>query len=204
LSDRGPIGIVLAGGAGARLGAGRPKALVELAGATLLARAVLTLEEVCVEVVVAAPATLALPGCRAPRVDDPAGAAGPLAGIVAAVRAHPGRGAIVLGVDFPLVTPAFLRALIARRGSHHAVIPAPGGRAQPLAAVYAAAALAHLAARFETGERAVTAATAGLDAVRPDDAALAAITGGKDALLNVNTPADLAAAARALGPAFQG
>ena len=198
MSARAPIGIVLAGGAGTRLAAGRPKALVELAGTTLLARAVATLAEVCDGVVVAAPAALALPGCPAPRVDDPPGAAGPLAGIVAAARAHPQRDAVVLGVDFPLAGAALLRGLLARLGDREAVIPAPGGRAQPLVAVYTARALARLAARFEAGERAVTRTSAALDADRPDDAALEMLPGGGAALLNVNAPEDLAAAARAL------
>lgn len=199
MSARAPVGVALAGGAGARLAAGRPKALVELAGGTLLARAVAALRAVCDGVVVAAPASLALPGCPAPRVDDPPGAAGPLAGIVAAARAHPDRDAIVLGVDFPLAGEALLRGLLARLGPRDAVIPAPGGRAQPLVAVYSARALERIAARFDAGERAVTRATAALDADRPDDVALDALPGGAAALLNVNTPADLAVAARALG-----
>lgn len=201
MSARGPLGIVLAGGAGERLAAGRPKALVELAGGTLLARAARTLGSVCDGVVVSAPGAMALPRCPAPRVDDPPGAAGPLAGIVAAARAHPGRDAIVLGIDFPLAGAALLRALLARLGTREAVIPAPGARPQPLVAVYTVRALARIAARFDEGERAVTRAVAGLDADRPDDAALAALPGGAVALLNVNTPADLAAAARSLAGA---
>lgn len=198
MSARAPLGVVLAGGAGTRLGAGRPKALVELAGATLLERAVAALRNLCDGVVVAAPASLELPGCTAPRVDDPSGAAGPLAGIAAAARAHPGRDAIVLGVDFPLAGEALLRGLLARLGPGEAVIPAPGGRAQPLVAVYRARALSKMAARFAAGERAVTRATESLDADRPGDATLAALPGGAAALLNVNTPDDLTAAARAL------
>jgi len=189
---------VLAGGEGRRLGLGRPKALAALGGATLLDRAVATLEAACGDLLVAAPATLALPGCRAVRVDDPPGVAGPLAGLVAAARARPRCDAVVLGVDFPLVTPAWVAALLGHVASCDAVLPCPGGRPQPLAAVYTARALEHLVARFEAGERAVTAALAGLNAARLDDAALAALPGGADALLNVNTPDDLERALRAL------
>jgi molybdopterin-guanine dinucleotide biosynthesis protein A len=55
-----------------------------------------------------------------------------------------------------------------------------------------------MAAAFAAGERAVTAATATLDADRPDDEALEAIEGGAAAFLNVNTPDDLDRAARRL------
>ncbi len=193
------LGIVLAGGTGTRLGAGRAKALVELGGHTLLERACATLSACCDDLVVAAPAALELPGCPAPRAADAPGTAGPLAGIVAGAAARPARDAIVLGVDFPLVTPAWLGALAARRGGREAVIPAPGGRIQPLVAVYAAPALETLAARFAAGERAVTRAARALDADLPDDAALDLLPGGRAALLNVNTPADLEAARAALG-----
>jgi molybdopterin-guanine dinucleotide biosynthesis protein A len=198
LNPRAPLGVALAGGAGTRLGLGRPKALALLGGVTLLERAVATLRSLCDEVVVAAPASLHLPDCPAPRADDPPGGAGPLAGIVGAVHGRTDRVAVVLGVDFPLIAPAALRALLARLGAHDAVIPAPGGRAQPLVAVYAPAGLRRMAAAFAAGERTVTAATATLDADRPDDEALEAIEGGAAAFLNVNTPDDLDRAARRL------
>jgi molybdopterin-guanine dinucleotide biosynthesis protein A len=199
LSEAGTLGIVLAGGAGRRLGAGLPKALVTLSGRTLLERAVATLYETCDDVVVAAPAQLALPACPAPRAADPEGAAGPLSGLIGGWRAAPGWRAIVLGADFPLARAGALRALAARLAGEEAVIPAPGGRPQPLVAVYAPRALAALEASFAAGVRAVTVATAGLEAVRPDDAALAALEGGLDNFFNVNTPEDLAEAARRLG-----
>src|SRR5439155_8105257 len=96
-----------------------PKALVRLAGVTLLERALAILSAVCDEVVVVAPAGLALPapaaradpaspGAResgsAPgvrRVNDPPDAAGPLAGVVAGLGARAFARAIVLGVDLP-------------------------------------------------------------------------------------------------------
>jgi molybdenum cofactor guanylyltransferase len=193
-----PLGIVLAGGTGERLAAGKPKALVELAGTTLLARAVATLEALCLPVVVAAPADLALPGCPVPRVADAAGG-GPLAGLAGAWRAVPGRTSIVLGVDFPLVRVAALRALLDRLGEVEAVIPEPGGRPQPLVAVYAAAAMARMAALFDQGIRAVTRASADLHALRVGDADLALIEGGLENFMNVNTAADLLEAARRLG-----
>jgi molybdopterin-guanine dinucleotide biosynthesis protein A len=196
------LGVLVAGGAGARLGAGVPKALARLGGGTLLARATGTLASACDEVVVVAPAALDLPrDPRARRVDDAAGASGPLAGMVAGLAAASWDRAFVLGVDFPFLTATTVKALLerldrARREdpSADAVIPAPGGIAQPLAAAYAPRARDLLAARLAAGERAPGRALGALVTLALDDTALAAVPGGADAFFNLNTPADLAAA----------
>jgi len=97
------------------------------------------------------------------------------------------------------VSAALLRALGERLGEDPALVPAPGGRAQPLAAWYAPAALAPLAAALARGERALVPAVAALAPRYVDDAALAALGAGPSSFLNVNTPGDLAEAARAAG-----
>lgn len=196
----GTLGILLAGGRGSRLGLGTPKALAPWAGGTLLAHALATLREACDDVVVSAPREMALPVPDELRAADPAGAAGPLAGLVAGLASRPWTRAVALGVDLPLVNAALLRSLGGLLGEHAAVVPAPGGRAQPLAAWYAPAALAPLAAALARGERALVPAVAALSPRYADDATLAALGAGPDAFLNVNTPADLAGAARAAGP----
>jgi molybdopterin-guanine dinucleotide biosynthesis protein A len=195
----GTLGILVAGGRGTRLGLGVPKALAPWAGGTLLSRALATLRECCDDVVVAAPRDLALPVPDAQRAFDPPGAAGPLAGLVAGLASRPWARALALGVDLPLVSGSLLRALGERLAPHAAAAPAPGGRLQPLAAWYAPAALAPLAAALARGERALVPAVAALAPWVADDAALAALGAGPREFLNVNTPADLAEAVRAAG-----
>lgn len=196
------LGILLAGGHGRRLGADRPKALAELGRRTLLARAQEALAAACDDVVVVAPASLALPVEAARRVHDAEPGEGPLAGLVAGLAARPCERALALAVDLPLASPAWLRALLAQLGDATAVVPAPGGVPQPLAAAYAAAAFAPLADARARGGRALVPEVRALAGVRwLDDAALAAMPGGAGALLNVNTPADLDAAARSLAHA---
>lgn len=192
------LGLIVAGGAGRRLGAGVPKAAARLGGCTLLERAVATLRPICDAVVVAAPAGLMLPEAGVPRVDDAPGGAGPLAGLVAGLAARAHRIAIVLGVDFPLMRTAALAALRDARGAHPAVVPEPGGVPQPLAAVYANAAAARLEAAWWAGERSVTAAALALGPSRPGDAELEVLDGGLANFFNLNTPADLAEAGRRL------
>ena len=60
------LGVIVAGGRGARLGLGRPKAFAEVGGMTLLARAEAVLAALCDAIVIAAPASLELPPHRFP------------------------------------------------------------------------------------------------------------------------------------------
>lgn len=195
------LGILVAGGQGSRLGLGVPKALAPFAGGTLLSHAIATLRAVCDDVVVCAPRSLDLPVPDELRVfdaEDAEGAAGPLAGVVAGLASRPFARALVLGVDLPLVDAGLLLALGERLSGNAAVVPAPGGREQPLAAWYAPSALVPLAAALARGERALVPAVLALSPLLVDDAALAALGAGADAFLNVNTRDDLAGAERAV------
>jgi len=191
--------VLLAGGRGKRLGAGLPKALVVCGGRTLIARALDTLEALCDAVVVVAPRELELPVPRAQRVDDPPGAAGPLAAMVTGLASRPFEEALVFAVDLPLVTPAALAALRARRGDALAVMAAPGDVPQPVAAWYASGARAPLATALEGGERSLIAACRTLAPMLVGDAELAAMPDGGGFQWNVNTFEDLARAERLLG-----
>ena len=197
----GTLGVLVAGGAGRRLGRGTPKALVEVAGRTLLERALATLGAACDEVIVAAPAALELPALDAMRVADVPGAAGPLAGVVAGLAARRFERALVLGVDFPLMQSGALAKLRDMVGDEVALVPAPGGRPQPVAAVYRPGAAAALAAALARGERALTTAVMALGPRVLTDAELETLEGGLDNFFNVNTREDLAEAERRLGRA---
>jgi molybdopterin-guanine dinucleotide biosynthesis protein A len=197
------LAVVLAGGRGERMAAAAPKALLELEGSTLLERAVATARGACDQVVVAAPAEMRLPDAGAGRVADPPEAAGPLAGMVAGLRARRFDAAVVLAVDFPLATAATLRRLLerlvgARDGGRCAAVPSPGGVPQPLLAAYAPEAVAPLAAALAAGVRSPVAAVRELGVEWVTDDELARWPGGAGALLNVNTPQDLEKARAAL------
>jgi molybdopterin-guanine dinucleotide biosynthesis protein A len=209
------LGVLLAGGRGERLGLGVPKAHATLGGVTLYERALTALASVCARVWVAAPVAMTLPktpatGSRTIRVNDPSDAAGPLAGIAAVTTdetfaiesARDGARIVTLAVDLPLVTTATLRGLLDAfdtMGSPPgatALIPAPGGHAQPLAAVWSRAALEALVRAFAGGERSVTRAATTLGARLLDDAALARLGIADEIARDVDTAADLAAASR--------
>lgn len=188
------LGVLLAGGRGERLGAGVPKALVPCAGRTLLERAHAVLDAVCDVVVVVAPGVMDLPIAVSDRVDDPAGRGGPLPAVVAGLRAREHDEAFVLAVDLPLMEVSALTRLRDRRGNALAVVPRPGGVAQPLAAWYSGRARDLLAIEVEAGERSVTAAVALLSPVWVEDAELVTWPGGREAWSNVNTREELAMA----------
>ena len=188
--------IVLAGGRGTRLGMNMPKAAVSLCGRTLLARAVATASAAADDVVVVAPADLALPATPARRVDDPPNAGGPLGGILAGLRSVAGCAGptIVLAVDFPLVRAETLQWLRAALGSDRAVMPAPLGIWQPLVAVYGSDVLDVFERQWRAGVRSIMQAVREIQPRIVGDDELDPRPGGVDEFLNVNTREELAVA----------
>jgi molybdopterin-guanine dinucleotide biosynthesis protein A len=178
-----PVGVILAGGRGRRLGG--DKALVDLAGRPLITYALAALEAVVADVVVVAKADTALPDLG-PRIGvwvEPDEPRHPLAGIAYALRRAGGRSVLVCAADMPLVTPGLLETIVAAGSDVTCgVVPRAGGRLQPVCALYGPGALTELE-RFPAGARA-TDVVAGLDVVTLD-------VGDADAFLSVNTHADL-------------
>ncbi|HVS28670.1 MAG TPA: NTP transferase domain-containing protein, partial [Solirubrobacteraceae bacterium] len=127
-----PVGVVLAGGAGRRLG-GLGKASIELAGRPLLDYPISALREVCAEVAVVAKRDSRLPALPASvaRWNEPDEPRHPLTGILHALERSAGRGVLVCAVDMPLVDAATLRALLAlanaRAGALAVVAGSPDG-----------------------------------------------------------------------------
>jgi molybdopterin-guanine dinucleotide biosynthesis protein A len=126
---------ILAGGKSTRMGA--DKAFVEYGGRTLLARALDLARSVTPEVrIVGSAERFAL---FAPVVEDMFRDCGPLGGIHAALRASGTELNVMLAVDMPFVSWAFLQYLISQSGSAPeaaVVVPRGNGNWQPLCAVY--------------------------------------------------------------------
>jgi molybdopterin-guanine dinucleotide biosynthesis protein A len=197
---RGTLGIVLAGGAGLRLGLEVPKAEAVVHGMTLRDRALETLAAVCDAVVLVSPrARVAAAAIGDVRWIEDEGE-GPLSGIVAGLGVDTFDRALVLGVDFPLVRPPLLHALLdtLERSRAAAVMCAPRGIPQPLVAAYAPSAAEALQRAFAAGERSITRAMVVMGAAVVTDDFIITHGGGLDELMNVNTPEDIAAAGRAL------
>jgi molybdopterin-guanine dinucleotide biosynthesis protein A len=126
---------ILAGGKSTRMGA--DKAFVEYGGRTLLARSLDLARSVTSEVrIVGSAEKFAL---FAPVVEDVFCNCGPLGGIHAALRASVTELNLILAVDMPFVSWAFLQYLISQAGNAPeaaVVVPRGAGNWQPLCAIY--------------------------------------------------------------------
>ena len=172
-----PVGVVLAGGAGRRLGG--DKARAPLAGRPLWAWVAAALATVVGEVVIAARPDTALEGCDREVWREPlAGPRHPLAGLAAALQRSGGRGVLACPVDLPFVTPGLLAALLTAPGD---VAVAEG---QPLLGRFPAAAGPDLGAAARAGDP----ARATVAALAPT---VVAVADAAHVLFNVNTADDL-------------
>jgi molybdopterin-guanine dinucleotide biosynthesis protein A len=180
-------GVILAGGAGRRLGG--DKALVEVGGRPLAAGPLEALRKVCRPVVVLARAQTRLPPLGEPPppvwLEDDEQPRHPMTGVVHALRHAEGRPVLVCAVDMPLLDAATLRVVLTAAAvvpEAPVVVPQAGGHLQVLCALYRPAALAGLEG-FDPSARAADLVDALGPAVIPfqDDTPF----------FNVNAPEDV-------------
>jgi molybdopterin-guanine dinucleotide biosynthesis protein A len=142
LQGSGPIGVVLAGGRGRRIGG--DKAGVLLGGRALAQWVVDALGAVLDEVVVACRIDTQLPPLAgvAEAWIPARGPRGPVAGLAAALREARGRSILACAISLPLITPATVRALAyADARGAAAVVPESEGRLEALVGRWEPAAL---------------------------------------------------------------
>jgi molybdopterin-guanine dinucleotide biosynthesis protein A len=178
-----PVGVVLAGGLGRRLGG--DKAIVELEGRPLVLYPLEALHEVCDDVVVVAKRDTMLPPLAgvADLWIEPDEPRHPLTGVSHALRLAMGRRILVVAVDLPLMDAATLRALAQTDpGAEAVVVPRVHGRLQPLCALYTPAAMPGLASFDPEVRTSDLVAGLGIREVEPAD---------PTAFFNVNRPEDL-------------
>ena len=182
----GVVGIVLAGGAGRRMG-GVDKAALVVGGISLLDRVLGAARPVCDRLVVVGPERpTGVAGVTFVIEAEPGG--GPGAAVAAGLGAARGAGvALVLAADLPLLTAGHLRKLLAalEAGGAEAAAADDEGGPNPLLAAYAGPALAARATALRAGARAGD--------LLPTDVVVVDL--GR-ATLNVNRPEDLATAER--------
>jgi molybdenum cofactor guanylyltransferase len=183
-----PIGVILAGGAGRRLGG--DKAVVELAGKPLIGYPLAAMAAVFRRVAVLAKADSALPELHGIEVwVEDEKAQHPLVGILEALRRARGRPVMICAADLPFVTAALIRAIAFDSGEPTlAVVAGDRGRLQPLLARYEPDAAPALAAARADRDVPLRRAVAALEP-RVFEVA------DPDLLFNVNAPEDLLQAA---------
>jgi molybdenum cofactor guanylyltransferase len=182
-------GFVLAGGKSSRMG--RDKALLEINGSSLIARAARLLQSVTGTPTIIASTTL-YSSLGLPLVADDWPSCGPLGGIATVLRASDSAWNLIIACDLPYLTKPWLDFLIelALKSKADAVVPRSEGGAEPLCAMYHKNAEHRIRAAVEGGVRKVTDALASIrvEYVEPREWKAFA----SDGLLfkNVNSPAD--------------
>ena len=168
-------GLLLVGGASRRFGSA--KALAELAGETLAARAWRLLGEACDERIAVGKQAdgLDLPF---PLLDDGSVVRAPIAGVVAGLRAAAHDVCVAVPVDMPLLRAEALRELAA--ACRDAAVPPTG----PLPGAFRKSALSVLERRLLEGELTLAAAL--------DELETATVELDPAQLVNVNAQEDLA------------
>lgn len=191
-------GVLLAGGLARRMGGG-DKALVALAGRTLLDHVIARLGPQVVGLLLNVngdPARFAawnLPTAPDPVPDHP----GPLAGVLAGMEHFAARGVpwvVSVAADTPFIPADLVARLHAARGGRPIAVACSGGRTQPTIALYATSLAADLRQALLGGERKIDRWTA-----RHGEGYATWPEGPPDPFFNVNTPADLKTAEAIIG-----
>jgi molybdenum cofactor guanylyltransferase len=157
MPSSGLTGVVLCGGASRRMGV--DKAEIELAGRTLLERAVAALAGACDEVLLATGGEPRYPSLGLSVVLDRVPGAGPLAGLEAGLEHARGEWVAALACDMPHADARLFERLHARareRDLDACLYEGPSG-VEPLCGVYRRSCLPAVRAALDAGERRVVA-----------------------------------------------
>jgi len=175
---------------------GRAKALVELGGRPLISYPLATLARAELDPLVVAKADSELPPLSVPVILDESESRHPIAGLLAALGAARGAPVVALACDLPFVPPALVSYLAGL--AEPLAVASLDGRLHPLLARYGPAVAAPLARALER-ERPLREAVSSMAPRLIGEEELARFGDPGRILVNVNTPADLAAAERTLG-----
>ena len=176
---------------------GEPKPRLEFGGEPLLQRVLRPLVTLFDDVfVVASDPGLPAHGVSVwPDLAD----GGPLAGVLTALAHAQAPHCLVVACDMPFLSAPLLRWMTELAAGHDAVAIRDERGWHPLHAIYARAAAPQLEARLASGERSLQPLFDILNTREiTKDELSRFVRPGRDPLLNLNTPADLAAARAAL------
>jgi molybdopterin-guanine dinucleotide biosynthesis protein A len=188
---RAPIGLVLAGGVGRRLG--RTKGDLRVDGRPLALRAAEALQAVCEGVMVSVGGAALNPAPGFPAVPDaPPAGRGPLAGLAAGFEATEREALLVLACDYPRVGVDLLREIVklSEPGSEVVLVQDGEGRDHPLVALWRRSVISSLLTALAARRHAVKALLGECSVQRLGPEAFPGIDVAS-ALLNVNRPEDL-------------
>jgi molybdopterin-guanine dinucleotide biosynthesis protein A len=192
VSEAGPVGFVVAGGASRRMG--RDKALLPWEGATLLDHALARLRQVCGEVKILCGPQARYAERGVALVVDEVPDAGALGGVLSGLRTLESNVVgVFLAVDLPSVPVPLLEHLVQLGPGFDAVVPISPRGPEPLCAVYRESCLAAVERRIAAGQPKMTSFWPDVRVREVPTAELAAFGDPATLFRNVNSPADYGA-----------
>jgi len=194
----GVAAFILAGGKSSRMGEDKDKAFLRLGGETLLASALALARAVTADVHIVGDAQKFLP--YGPVVEDIYPGKGPLGGIHAALKSSSTDLNLMLAVDMPFVESRFLDYLLSSAGESSALVTVPHteGRWQPLCAVYRRDFAVVAVRALREGKNRIDALFAQVVTRVIAEEELSRLGFSPDMFRNLNTPAELESAERAM------
>ena len=182
-------GVVQAGGKSMRMG-GRPKALIQLGGRSIVERVVAALTPVVDDVLVVTNTPELYAFLRLPMVADVYPDHGSLGGIYSGLRAV-GDIAFTVACDMPFLHPDVVRLVVARAGEGDVVIPRVGEQLETMHAAYGKACLPPIQERLHAGRLKIVGFFESVRVVEIGEVEVARFRDPAVAFMNVNTPDEL-------------
>jgi len=187
-------GIILAGGAGVRLGA--DKAFIEVGGKPLVRRVTGVLTEICDEVIISANDPEPYRGAPVRVVGDAMPGQGALVGLYSALRAAGHDRAFAVACDMPFLSGDLIRWMLDHSRDTDVLVPRAGGYLEPLHAVYSARCIEAMEKHIEQGDKKVLSFYPDVRVKYVGEEVIRKFDRHGVVFFNVNTPADLAEARR--------
>jgi len=182
-------GVVQAGGKSMRMG-GRPKALIQLGGRSIVERVVAALTPVVDDVLVVTNTPELYAFLKLPMVADVYPDHGSLGGIYSGLRAA-GDIAFTVACDMPFLHPDVVRLVVARAGEGDVVIPRVGEQLETMHAAYGKACLPPIQERLHAGRLKIVGFFESVRVVEISEVEVARFRDPAVAFMNVNTPDEL-------------
>lgn len=203
-------GVILAGGSGSRLG--QNKALVRVAGCSLIERVVDALRPLVSDLVLVAQSGCTVPaGCSAsgtesfadlglPMVSDVYPGVGTLGGLHAGLGAIHTEYGLVVGCDMPFLNTDLLCYMVSQACGYDVVMPRIGKYHEPLHALYSRRCVPAMERSIQSGRRRILHALSGARIRYIEEAEIDRFDPDHLSFFNVNTPEELERARSLLAP----
>ncbi|MCA1960609.1 MAG: molybdenum cofactor guanylyltransferase [Desulfomonile sp.] len=188
-------GIVLAGGESRRMG-GVNKALLRIAGLTMIERVVTALQQVFPEIIVVTNHPEDFRFLNLPMFPDIRSGCGSLGGLYTGLKRCRGDFGFLVGCDMPFLDPAPIRFMTERVNDHDVVIPRIGEHLEPLHAIYSIRCIPHIEGLLDRGDLKIIDILDQVDVFEISETDLRCFDENLRFVVNLNTRAELEEARR--------